>query len=68
MTLRLNKTAIAKRMAEKQLNGVKLAELFGVTKQQVSAMLIRGTCKPATAVKIANALGVSLEEIVREEW
>lgn len=44
-----------------------LAMRVGCSAQNLSVILNRGSCKPATAGKIAAALGVSVESIVRKE-
>lgn len=44
-----------------------LAQRVGCSAQNLSVILNRGSCKPATAGKIAAALGVSVESIVRKE-
>lgn len=44
-----------------------LATRVGCSAQNLSVILNRGTCKPVTASKIAAALGVSVESIIRKE-
>ncbi|MFR3790353.1 MAG: hypothetical protein ACLTWO_00320 [Blautia massiliensis (ex Durand et al. 2017)] len=44
-----------------------LARRMGCSAQNLSVILTRGSCKPATAGKIAAALGVPVESIVRKE-
>ena len=44
-----------------------LAQRVGCSAQNLSVILNRGSCKPATAGKIAAALGVPVESIVRME-
>lgn len=44
-----------------------LALRVGCSAQNLSVILNRGSCKPATAGKIAAALGVPVESIVRKE-
>lgn len=43
-----------------------LAQRVGCSAQNLSVILNRGSCKPATAGKIAAALGVPVESIVRK--
>lgn len=43
-----------------------LAQRIGCSAKGLSAVLNRGSCKPATAAKIAAALGVPLEELLEE--
>lgn len=44
-----------------------LAQRVGCSAQNLSVILNRGTCKPFTAGKIAAALGVPVESIIRKE-
>ena len=44
-----------------------LARRMGCSVQNLSVILNRGRCKPVTAGKIAQALGVSVESIIRKE-
>lgn len=43
-----------------------LAQRVGCSAQNLSVILNRGSCKPATVGKIAAALGVPVESIVKE--
>lgn len=53
--------------AARKMTATKLAELSGVTRQQISTIKQRGTCQPWTAQKLADAFGVSLESIIETE-
>lgn len=44
-----------------------LAQRVGCSAQNLSVILNRGSCKPATAGKIAAALGVPVESIIKKE-
>ena len=44
-----------------------LARRMGCSAQNLSVILGRGSCKPVTAGKIAQAVGVPVEKIVRKE-
>lgn len=44
-----------------------LARRMGCSAQNLSVILSRGSCKPVTAGKIAKALGVPVENIIRKE-
>lgn len=44
-----------------------LAQRIGCSAQNLSVIIGRGTCKPATAGKIAQALGVPVENIIKME-
>lgn len=63
MTVRLNVTEIRKQMAVKRLNNVKLADLAGISRQSIGAILTRGTCTIANAGRLADALGMDVEAI-----
>ena len=54
-------------MAEAEMNQADLAEKVGIARQNISAMLARGTCSIAKVGKIAKALGVDVREIIKEE-
>lgn len=54
-------------MVEQEINQSALAERCGITRQNVSTMLARGTCSIAKVGKLAKALGVNAREIVKEE-
>lgn len=51
-------------LAKKGLTQTALAELAGIRRQNVCAILKRGTCYPTNAGKIASALGVDVEELM----
>ena len=51
-------------MAKKALPAYKLADLAGVSRQTISTVRYRGTCSTTTAIKIANGLGVEIEELI----
>lgn len=53
--------------AEQRLTNTALAERSGISRQNISTILLRGTCNPITAAKLAAGLGVPVAEIVREE-
>lgn len=44
-----------------------LAQRMGCSTQNLYVILSRGSCKPVTAGKIAQALGVPVESIIRKE-
>ena len=54
-------------LAEREMTRTELATLCGISRQNVSTVLTRGTCEPKTAGKIAKALGVDAREIVKED-
>lgn len=53
-------------MAEQGINQSELAEKCGISRQNISLTLSRGSCHPVKATKLANALGVSVREIIKE--
>ena len=44
-----------------------LADKAGLNRQNMSIVKKRGTCTAMTAIKIADALGVDVTEIIKEE-
>lgn len=65
--MEISKRKIKNLMATQALTTKALAERMNTQPNNLSTVLTRGTCYPDTAIKIANALGVSVEEIVKEE-
>lgn len=51
-------------LAEKGLTKVDLSKLCGISRQNISTIVKRGTCAPKTAGKLARGLGVQVSEIV----
>lgn len=65
--MKINSLKIRLLMAEKGLTQTALSERCGgFTKQNLSLMLSRGSCSDINLVRIANALGVSAQEIMKE--
>lgn len=54
-------------MAEQEINQTDLAARCGISRQNVSITLSRGTCSPVKAGKLAKALGVPVREIIKED-
>lgn len=54
-------------LAQKEMNQSNLAKKCGMRPQALSEILSRGTCTLKTIGKIANAMGVSVTEIVKED-
>lgn len=65
--MRINSIKIKLFMAEQEINQTILAARAGVSRQNISTILTRGTCSIANAGKLAKALGVDVSEIVKEE-
>ena len=55
---------IEARLAELGLTKTALAERCGVSRQNISTIVRRGTCEPRTAGKLAKGLGVELADII----
>lgn len=53
-------------MARAELNRNTLAEKADMPVPTVCNVYVRGTCKPATAGRIAKALGVDVTEIIED--
>ena len=65
--MKISKEKIELILAKKNLKVVEAAKIMGMTRQNFSTIKNRGTCTPATAQKIANGLGVDVEELVEME-
>lgn len=53
-------------LAKHGMTKAALAQKCGISRQNISTIIRRGTCEPKTAGKIAAGLGVQVEEILRE--
>lgn len=60
----INRFQIDMLLAKKQMTKSELAEKSGLSRQSISTILQRGSCKPVSASKIALGLGVSVDDIV----
>ena len=65
--MEISKHKIKVLMAKQGLTTKALAGRMNTQANNLSTVLVRGTCRPDTATRIASALGVQLEEIVKEE-
>lgn len=65
-TLKLDVMKIVRILAEKGMTKAELAVRSGVSRQQISTIIGRGTCAPKTAGKLAAGLGITVGEIMRE--
>ena len=63
----INSNKIRILMAERKYTVKALAELIGMDKGNISRVLVRGSCHPITASRIADGLGVPVSQIVRED-
>lgn len=65
--MKINTHKIKLILAEREMTRADLAERCGISRQNVSTILTRGTCQPKTIGKLAKGLGIPLEEITEEE-
>lgn len=65
--MNISKTKIDILQGTHGINNTRLAELTGISRQNISTVKLRGTCSPVTAAKIAAGLGVNLEDILEKE-
>jgi len=63
----LSTSRIRLEMGRQGLTYSDLAERGGLSRQGLYEVLRRGSCTPAMAGKLANGLGVPLEDIVLQE-
>lgn len=64
--MNLNVQHIESIMAVRGMTQKALAENCGISAQNVSTVIRRGTCEPRTAGKLAAGLGVDVTEILKE--
>lgn len=65
--MKINVYQIKLILAEREMTRSDLAERCGISRQNVSTILTRGTCEPKTVGKLAKGLGIPLEEITEED-
>lgn len=65
--MRIDTKKVALLLAEQSITKTVLAERCGISRQNISTILTRGTCEPKTAGKLAKGLGIDPAEIVKEE-
>lgn len=65
--MKINANRIEAIMAEKVLTKKALAARCGISAQNISTVIRRGTCEPKTAGKLATGLGVDVKEILKED-
>ena len=61
--MKINTNKVMLILAEQGMTKAALAERSGMARQNISMILGRGTCEPATAGKLAKGLGVPVAEI-----
>lgn len=64
--MKLDTVKIVMVLAERGMSKSDLAAKSGVSRQQISTILGRGSCAPKTAGKLAMGLGLSVGEIMKE--
>lgn len=62
----INTTKLETMLAERGLTKAAYAANCGISRQNVSTIIRRGTCEPKTAGKLAAGLGVPVAEIIKE--
>ncbi len=65
--MKINTKKIALILADRELTRAALAEMCGISRQNISTILTRGTCEPKTVGKLAKGLGIVPAEIIKEE-
>ena len=65
--MKVNTNKVKLILAEQELTMTAFAQNSGVSRQNISIILGRGTCTPATAGKLAKGLGVPVADIVEED-
>lgn len=63
----INTQLIETILAERGLTKKALATNCGISAQNISTIIRRGTCEPKTAGRLAAGLGVTVADIIREE-
>lgn len=63
----INTQRIETMLAEQDMTKAAYAEKCGISRQNVSTIMRRGTCEPRTAGKLAFGLGVPVSEIISQK-
>ncbi len=66
MVVQIDKTAVLRIMGAQEMTGKALAEKMGLTPQALSIALNRETFSHINAAKLADALGVPYEAVLKE--
>ena len=66
-TMKIDTKKVTVILAEQGLTKTALADMCGISRQNISTILGRGTCEPATAGKLARGLAVPVTEIMKED-
>ena len=62
--MKISATRIETILAKRGMTKAALADSCGVSRQNVSTIIRRGTCEPRTAGKLAAGLGVHVTDIL----
>lgn len=62
----INATKIETMLAERGLTKAAYAANCGISRQNISTIIRRGTCEPKTAGKLAAGLGVPVADIIKK--
>lgn len=63
--MRLNETKMQIKMGERGMNIRMLSEKSGVSRQTISCIKAGKSCSPVVACKLAEALGMSVDEMLK---
>ncbi len=64
--MNISSTKIETFLAEQRRTKSALAECCGISRQNISTIVRRGTCEPKTAGRLALGLGVEVTDILEE--
>lgn len=64
--MKLNRQKVSIAMANKKLTVNQLASLYGVSRYRMYAILRSDSIRPATAGRVADALGVNATDIIEQ--
>lgn len=65
--MNINAIKIETFLAELGITKAELAKRCGISRQNISTIVRRGTCEPKTAGKLAKGLGVDVLDIITKE-
>lgn len=65
--MNIDSKCIETKMAKLGITKKDLAERCGISAQNISTIVRRGTCEPKTAGKLAKGLGVDVADIIEKE-
>lgn len=65
--MNINVVKIETLLAERGMTKAALAANSGISRQNISTVIRRGTCEPKTAGKLAAGLGVAVADIIQKD-